>query len=356
MYPKIEIYMNKLLHNTKIIVDKCKKSGIAVAGVTKACCGSTEVAEVFMDGGVSFLADSRIENLEKISWIPLPKILLRIPMLSQTSEVVKWADISLNSHMETIERLGEEAIKQYRVHGIIVMVDLGDLREGFLPSEIELVAKKLKDMEGIKVIGVGTNLTCYGGVIPNEKNLGSLIELKNKMERILGYTLEYIGGGNSSTLHLLDRDILPKGINLLRIGEGILLGRETAFGLRIKDTYDDVFILKGEIIEVREKPSIPTGELGMDAFGNKPKFTDKGNRKRGIIAIGKQDVDIHGLIPFNQRIEVFGGSSDHLIIDITDTEYNLGDIVPFKVNYSALLGLMTSPYVFKEYINRDLEE
>ncbi len=55
-------------------------------------------------------------------------------MKSQAEDVVRYADISLNSELETISALGAEAVKQNKVHNVVLMADLGDLREGFFTS------------------------------------------------------------------------------------------------------------------------------------------------------------------------------------------------------------------------------
>jgi predicted amino acid racemase len=142
---------------------------------------------------------------------------------------------------------------------------------------------------------------------------------------------------------------MPDGINNLRLGESIVLGRETAFGEQLEGFYDDVFVVKGEIVELKEKPTVPIGEIGMDAFGNKPEFKDRGIIRRAIVAMGRQDIDPDGFRPIDESISILGGSSDHTIIDVTGSKriYQVGDVVSFKVDYGCLLRAMTSPYVEK---------
>ncbi len=350
-YPKVEVDLNKLKHNVSVLVNLCSKNGIDVAGVTKVFCGNPKIAKAYVDGGVKYLADSRIENLIKLKDIDLPKILIRIPMISEAEEVVEYADMSLNSELETIKALSKASIKKGKTHKIILMVDLGDLREGYFnEEELYDVVEQILSMDGVKLIGLGTNLTCYGGVIPSEDNLGRLVRISNRIKEKYNVDLEIISGGNSSSLHLLIKGKRIDGINMLRLGEALVLGRETAYGNKIEDTYDDCFQLLTEIIEIKEKPSVPIGEIGMDAFGNAPTFVDKGIRKRMICAIGKQDVDIDSIIPIDENITILGASSDHLILDGTDSsvDYKIGDIVRFNLTYSSLLKVMTSEYVKKE--------
>lgn len=354
MNPRIDIHLSKLKHNTKIITDLCKEKGIEVAAVTKGFSGISEIAQAYVDGGARYLADSRIENLKKLKDISIEKIMLRLPMTSQIEETVAYADISLNSELETIVALNNAAEKLGKIHKIIIMVDLGDLREGFFDEvELEDALLKMKKLQNIKVIGVGTNLTCYGGVIPDETNLGKLVEYGEKIEKVLDTKLEIISGGNSSSFHLLEQDRIPKKINNLRLGETLLLGREAAYGELIENTHHDVFQLVAEIIEIKDKPSHPIGTIGRDAFWNIPVFEDKGIMKRAILAVGRQDTAGASIEPVDKNIDVLGASSDHLIIDIThcDREYKVGDEIRFNVGYGAMLALITSEYIHKNMID-----
>lgn len=352
-YPKVEIDLNKLTHNVKTMVELCNKYGITVAGVTKVFCGHPKIAKAYVDGGVAYIADSRIENIIKLKDFNIPKILLRLPMISEADKVVEYTDTSLNSELETIKALSKEALRKGRSHNIILMVDLGDLREGYYnEKEIYEAVEHIIKMNGVKLVGIGTNLTCYGGVIPDADNLGRLVKLSKDIENRFDVDLEIISGGNSSSLHLLMDNKPIEGINNLRLGESLVLGVETAYGNRIDDTYNDVFKLTAEIIEVKHKPSVPTGEIGRDAFGKVPTFVDKGIRKRIICAIGKQDVELDAIFPLDEGLSILGGSSDHLILDGTDsqTDYRVGDKVHFKLSYGGILRLMTSEYVKKEIV------
>ena len=185
--------------------------------------------------------------------LELPKLLLRLPMISRVGEVVKSANISLNSETNTIRALSDAAISQGKVHKIILMVDLGDLREGII-NETELFATVSAAIrfKGISLIGIGTNLSCYGGVIPTKTNLASLVRQKKALESRFGIQLDVLSGGNSSTLYLIEEGDIPEAINQLRLGESIVIGRETAFGRHLKDTYIDCFRLIAEIIEIKE--------------------------------------------------------------------------------------------------------
>ncbi len=348
-YPALIISKDKLYHNANSIISKCHQNNIKVAAVTKVFCAESSITEIILDAKPDFLADSRVENLKKLEKYDIPKMLLRIPMISQVDEVVKYADISLNSEIETIFKLNDAALEQYKIHNILLMIDLGDLREGIWYKNFIEYIEPIFKLKNINIIGIGINLTCYGGVIPKPENLSQLLDFANDIEKKYGKKIEIISGGNSSSLYLVYENKFPAGINQLRLGESIVLGRETAFGNPVPDTYDDAFKLVAEIVELKEKPSVPIGEIGMDAFGNKPTFVDKGIIKRAICGIGKQDITLDGIIPYDNKIEILGGSSDHLILNVSNSQlnYKVGDKIEFKLTYGGLLAASTSNYVNK---------
>lgn len=351
-FPKLIVNYELLKNNVKSMVELCESKGIKVAGVTKVFCGNPHIAKAYVEGGVSFLADSRIENLQRLKEFDLPKIMLRLPMISEAEKVVEYADISLNSEIETIRALSEKALEKNRIHKIILMVDLGDLREGFFDEgDLFKAVEKILALKGVKLIGIGTNLTCYGGVIPSMEHMDRLNRLKREIEEKYNIELEIISGGNSSTLHLLAANDL-QGINNLRLGESLVLGTESAYGQQMEGTRNDAFKLQVQIIEVKEKPSVPIGEIGRDAFGQVPTFVDRGVRRRILCAVGKQDVDLDSLYPVDKGLVILGASSDHLILDGSDSEinYKVGDIVEFTMHYVCLLRAMTSEYIKKELI------
>lgn len=354
MYPRLLINLNKIEHNLQVITDKVTDSGCSIMIVTKVVCADSEILKIVeKNNKVKYLADSRIENIITYNNTKKEKVLIRIPMKSDVERVVKYSDISLNSEIETIKLLNKEAIKQSKCHKIILMIDMGDLREGLFFKNIDKIYSVVDEILGlsnVKLCGVGVNLTCYGAIIPTEENLGGLVELAEKIENKFDIKLDIISGGNSSSLHLIDKNKLPKKINNLRIGEAFYLANETAYSNKIDNMYDDAIKIQAEIVEIEEKPSMPIGMSGVDAFGKKPVYDDIGIIKRAIVAIGKQDIDGDSLKPIDSNISILGGSSDHTILDVTKCNYSVGDVISFIPGYSSVLKSFTSKYVSREYV------
>ncbi|WP_459128864.1 alanine racemase [Guggenheimella bovis] len=345
MYPRIVIDKEKYRQNVRMMKEKLAKKGIALAAVTKVFCAEPALVDVLVEEGVDYIADSRIENLKKVG--PRAKrLLLRLPMLSQVEEVVAHSEMALVSEVETLIALEMAAKKLQKKYEVLVMIDLGDLREGVLEKDVDSFFSILPKFENLSIKGIGTNLTCFGGILPTKEALTRLLDVKKHVEATYHLELPIVSGGNSSSLYLLDEDGIPEGINLLRLGESLVLGNDTALLCPIEGLHRDIFTLEAELVEMKTKPSKPWGKQGADAFGNFVTFEDKGPMKRGILAVGKQDVNFSGLTP-RENVECIGSSSDHLLLDLKMGDYHLGDIFTFDLDYGALLQLMTSPYVEK---------
>ena len=351
-YPCINIHLDTITQNAKNLVSASKKYGVFPTGVTKLACAYPQVGQAILNGGIRILADSRVQNLKKLRHLQAETMLLRIPAISDVSDVVRYADISLNSELETLQALSIEAIKQQRIHQVILMHDMGDLREGaFYQEETLALARQVITLEGLKLVGLGTNLACYGGVEPSVDNQKQLIALAQQIEQEHQIHLMYLSGASSAGLPLMLSGSLPQGINQLRLGASILMG----IGLNddpIPNTRQDTFDLSAEVVEIKVKPSVPTLSTALDAFGQRPEFIDRGLRKRAICAIGKQDIDIDQMTPKDSNIIVIGGSSDHLILDITDCDdnYHIGSLIDFELSYGGVLQCMTSEYITKHFI------
>ncbi|MCQ1528991.1 alanine/ornithine racemase family PLP-dependent enzyme [Lutispora saccharofermentans] len=352
--PLLEIDLAKIKYNAQRIKDFCEKSDIDICIVTKGFCAELPIVEALIEDGHNFFGDARIQNIAKIKreFPDVKYMMIRIPKISEAEEVIRYADISLQSQLEVIKAYSDKAKSMGKVHSIILMIDVGDLREGVMPENSGALVEDILAMNGVRLIGIGTNVGCYGGILPTVENAKILVNLRDSLEKAYGIELPIISGGSTCALKLLREGKLPKEINNLRIGEAVILGEDSTNGLFIENLHRDAFILKAEVVELRQKPSVPMGRSGYDAFGNQPVFLDKGIRKRAILAIGRQDVRIEALAPVSEGMEILGGSSDHLIVDVTDSKEKVepGSLIAFRCAYSAVLSLTTSPYVEKVFM------
>ncbi len=288
-YPYLTIDLDKIEHNARTIVGLCRQHGIFVTGVTKGVCGNPAIAEAMLRGGVISIGESRIENIRRLlaANVCAEIMQLRLPPLSSVDEIVAVADVSLNSELVVLKALSDSAVRQGRVHEVIVMVELGDLREGIVPHDIHALFEAALRLSGVRIVGLGTNLACFAGVVPSESKMTKLVELASELETTFSLTFSWISGANSSGLDLIASGRMPNKVNHARIGEAILLGRETMHRRPLPDTYQDAFELHAEVLELKVKPSIPVGERTQDAFGGQTAFVDRGERLRALLNVGR---------------------------------------------------------------------
>lgn len=350
----VTVDLRKIAENTRRVVDAL--GGREVVGVTKVTCGSPEVARAILAGGASGIGDSRLENLAglRAADISAPLWLLRSPVPDLAEETVRFADVSLESEMDTVEALDAAAERLGKRHAIVAMVDLGDLREGMMPADLPGFVEHAEALPNVELLGIGVSLTCYGAVVPDADNLGELVRLTEAAEAAIGRRL-LISGGMSSSLEALVAGMLPTRVDNLRIGESILLGVSTVTREPILDLHTDAIVAWAPVIECYRKPTMPRGAIAQDAFGGKPSFEDRGERLRAICAIGRQDIVPEGIVPVDPRVVVLGGSSDHLVLDVDDLPRapRVGDAIEFLPNYAATLRLFTSPYVDKVWVGAE---
>jgi predicted amino acid racemase len=344
--PRIEIDLEKIHHNACTLVKRLAHRGISVTAVTKATPGSAEIATSLLRAGVSAIGDSRIENIEamRLARVSAEMTLIRSPMLSQVERVAMHADVSFNTEIEVIRRLSQEAQKRHRTHGVVLMVELGDLREGIMPGDLIETVRETLRLPNIQLKGIGTNLACRCGVSPDAGNMAELSALAELIETTFDLKLEIISGGNSANLEWALSGAETGRINNLRLGEAILLGCETLHRQPINDLFTDAFTLVAEVIETKVKPSQPSGTIAQTAFGEATPVIDRGLVTQSILAIGRQDTDPDGLLP-PSGIEIMGASSDHLVLISDNRDLTPGSEVTFQLNYSALVHAMTSPFI-----------
>lgn len=352
--PRIEVDLEKIRHNTRYLVQRLGHRGIVVTGVTKAVCGHPDIARAMLDGGVTGLADARIENIEwmRRSGINCPMSLIRTPMLSQADRITQGCSSSYNTELDAIQLLASSARRADTVHGIILMVELGDLREGVMPGDLEDITRKVMSIPGVALKGIGTNFACLSGIAPDAQTMAAFSSLANEIERACGLVLETVSGGSSANLPwALDAGNAGR-VNDLRLGEAILLGVDPVSGSRIDGLYTDAFTLVAEVIESKVKPESGKWLAVKPELAHVPTVSDRRQIRQSILAVGYQDTDIDGLsLPMG--LTLIGATSDHLVVETADLCLAIGTEVSLQPNYSALMRVMNAPNVEKIIRSRD---
>lgn len=349
IYPRLKVNVDAFRNNFRIIDGICRDAGIENVFVCKGADGMKELVEAAVLEGAGVVGSSRIEHFADLGmdWKKAEKLLIRIPSEAEAEDAVKWTDISLNSDLKVLRALDREAERQGKIHGVILMVDLGDLREGFWDEEeyLEAVRTVENELGSLRLDGIGTNLGCYGSVLATEDKMERLAVIAEKGEKEAGHRFRYVSGGGTTSLPLVIKGKMHEKINMLRIGEAVLSAKdlsEKPYCCNPEGMRKDVFILETQLAEVKTKPSVPVGEIAVDGFGFTREYEDRGIIRHGIVCAGKLDyIYPEMLIPLQKGVEVLGASSDHTILDLTgaDREYETGDVLGFALPYANMAAL-----------------
>ncbi len=352
---RLVINLEAIRHNAQLVLELCSSRGLRLTAVTKGVLGDPVIVRQLIQAGVDTLGDSRLRNIMRMraAGIRAEFHLLRAPSPQEIPEVLSLADVSYHSEVEVVRLLARAAESRGSTHRVVLMVEVGDRREGLMPTEVLAAADAVMKMKGVQLYGLGMNVGCISGVLPSPANMGLVAELAREIEAQLGQRLELVSGGGSLVIPLLLEGKVPAGITHLRMGTAIWLGDYNTWDHPVPGARHDAFELVAPVIELKWKPSLPEGEVGLDAFGRRPAFEDRGPMLRAICALGRQDVYVEGIQPRLSGLRVVAASSDHLILDATAARcpVRVGQEIPFRVNYAALLFAMQSCCVVKEYVD-----
>lgn len=353
----IELYKDKLKKNYQFLDNLFKQNDIEWAVVSKLLCGNEKYLKEVIDLGAKEICDSRISNLEAIKKIDpsVQTVYIKPPAKRSIPRLVKYADASFNTEYKTIKWISDEAVKQNKKHKVIIMIELGDLREGVMGDHLMDFYESVFNLPNIEVTGIGANLNCLYGVMPSEDKLVQLSLYEQLIEAKFNRKIPWVTGGTSVVIPLLFRKQVPDGINHFRIGETLFFGLDLFTQEVVPGMEGDVFKLHSEIIEITEKPKIPIGYMEANPSGETFEINEDDYGKtsyRAILDIGLLDVSGDFLIPDDESIEITGASSDMLIVDLGESseKYKVGDLVSFKLKYMGALGIFNSDYIEKRVV------
>lgn len=355
----ITLNSHKLKYNYDYLNNLFEVNNIEWSVVAKILCGNETFLKCLLQVCNKDICDSRLTNLKQIKKLNpnTQTVYIKPPAKQLAAEIVKYADVSFNSEIETIRALSSEAVSQNKIHRIIIMVEMGELREGIMARDLSRFYGNVRSLPNIEVIGVGTNLNCLNGILPDEKKLRKLKRYKMIVEDTYDVTLPYISAGSSVTIPLIYQNQIPDGINHFRIGESLFFGTDVFNDGMISPMYQDVFTLTAEIIEIQEKPKVPAGTSGTNLTGKTPVHKKSDATKtsfRAIVDVGILDIETNHIQPINKHVRIIGASSDMMILDVCDNSGNfrVGDKIDFNIDYLSAMRAMNSEYIDKHVENK----
>lgn len=356
------IHRKKILDNITKLSQYLADKGIEWSLTTKVLSGHRKILEAILDTPemqkIHSLADSRLSNLEVIKKISPETVTMYIKptAIQYAKKVVEVADISLNTSFETIQALNQEAQKKEKIHRVIIMIELGELREGVMRDDLVDFYRKCYELSNIKIIGLGTNLGCMYGIEPTFDKLLQLALYKQLIEALFSRKIELISGGSSITLPLIGKKKVPKAVNHFRIGEAIFLGDSPLNGKKFRNLSTEAFEFQANIIEFEQKDNEPDGVISEGNVGHAEKLEMKTGSFKAILDFGVLDVNPDDIFPKDSNVRFIGTTSDMTVYDLGKLDarrkrkYNVGSKIKFHPNYMAVARLMNSKFITKRII------
>lgn len=336
--------------------------------IAKVLCGNKDALDIILNDpkikSLHSIGDSRISNLAAVKEVrpDITTMYIKPPAVPLVPEVIEVADISVATSKETLDALEAECRKQNKIHRVVIMIELGELREGVLRENLVDFYEHIFNLEYVEVIGIGTNLGCMYGIEPTYDKMIQLSLYKELLEAKFHKNMELISGGSSITLPLVESGRLPKNINHFRIGEAVFFGTSPLDEKQFMDLETDIFVYNGNVIELEEKERVPDGVLtgghvghtgGSDSSDTEEKL------KKLILDFGILDVDIDDLKPKDKRLNFVGTTSDMTVYELLKKKkekevYTVGSKVEFEASYMGIAKLMNSNYIEKKIIHNDM--
>ncbi len=324
--------------------------------VMKVLAGYTDYLAPILQGldlkSMVGVADSRLTHLVHLKKM-MPRLStwqIRPPVLQNVDLVAEFVDVSCNSSIDTLTALNKAAKRKGKSHQVIIMVELGENREGVLQSELPDFFDKAINLSHLKILGLGANLGCLHGVEPTYEILIQLLEYKKTFENQYGINLPLISGGSSVNLPLIEENTLPPEINHYRIGEAAFFGTTPYNGLVFGALNTDNFTFHTSVLEVYSKDMEPTEALVPSAVGDTfvpPLMTQDG--LQAILDFGLLDVDSKNLKPWNPNQTILGSTSDMTTLYAPEGKVKVGDDLVFIPDYMGVAKLMVSGTIKKSF-------
>jgi ornithine racemase len=331
--PRLEIHLDKVFQNAEFIVKKLGVLGIKTVGITKGCAGDLSIAGAMISAGVAAIGDSHFQNIVKLKQggVNFPFWMIRNPLSKQLSQIIENTEISFNSETSTIQRIADQNALSNSSHQVVIMVEVGDLREGIYPKDLGKFLNGLNTTARNSIAGIGATLGCLTHDQPARQHLELVTEAADMFKRHLGRPPQIVTLGGSCLIPLmLENPNLLRGVTHLRVGEAILLGMD-GLGNQIDGLHQDAIELVAEVIEVHDHP-----KLGKDA-------------REVAVGVGYQDMDAPDTqVTSILESKIIASTSDHTVLSCpSDMDVKVGAEVHFRLSYKAMLRAFISPYVEK---------
>ena len=330
--------------NYRIIKNYLDQRGFSLTVVTKLLQSHPDLMNLLKNMEIDCVADSYPQNLKKQSFSDCWNLCISSPDVLNVT--LDNSHLSVHSNFKTIHALRDRAAKLNIVHEILLMIDMGDWREGFPIDYLKNNIEWFADLKPLSLRGIAINLSCFAGVKLQKHHLQELIDIAHLIREKQSFNL--LSLGNSAAIPFIegwDSKSMKLWDNIdwnLRIGEALFCGTLPGTSTSILGL-QNVFTLRLPVVEAHHKEHVLNqNELIPNSFGKMHEPISKGYGQRVILGVGRVDLDPQYL-KFPESIECLGASSDLCILFNHGDPLEVGQVIECIPDYHAVMNLATSP-------------
>lgn len=340
--PDILLNLDALAHNAQQTLACSKQWKVDVLPVLKAIASHpAAIRELRKHGFARFGFAERTEPSLFESTQDVERVLIQLSPLSQASLVVAKFSRSFQSTPEALSGLDQAAAALGRTHEVLLMVDLGDGREGLRIDEVADVLDGARQLKNIRMAGFGATLACLGTRGPDEDVIRDMAWLRDLFVA-RGIGMPVVSAGGSIFCRWLDTNGSGP-ITEVRVGDPFLLGEDIYLRQKLPGGpfRQDVCMITAEVLEVRTRvinPGLRPVLHHADGQETLPARPASGRRARALLDIGRFHTEVGDLVCLLPGAEMVGLSSGYMVLDVTNCRNPIavGQQILFHPGYWAM--------------------
>lgn len=316
----------KVSENYSRVLSRCGNARVSLLTVLKEGVARRQLLEHFFQAGLTRVGLAHYPAFPCSIPNGVEKVLLYLTPWSDLEAVVCNYDMSLQSDPETLKRLADAAERVQKKHRVLLVVEVGDQREGSSIEEAYEMGMLIEKnhASSLDLYGIAANFACLNDCLPSSETLLQLAACKNGMEKSFQRPLPILSVGGSDVLQwLAEGNALPPEVTEIRCGTAILLGTYPHSDTTLPDAHADAITLEAEVLECRKK----------------------NGRLRAVMDFGTLDTSPQDVkLPFEGMVFA-GASSGYTVFDVTDCpgSFSTGTHVSFLLNFRSLSRAFLSP-------------
>ncbi len=362
--PKICLNRSALEHNLRIITRLASRWNFQWLPVLKMVASYPPIKNFLRANGYPVTGTADIDEYLCSGAVPTPDahVYINIAPLQRAEDVVRRFQRSAVSSREGLRAMEQAAAQTGLRHEILLMIDLGDGREGIpVGPELDSLLKSIErhPPAHARIAGIGATLGCMSGLCPDDGIMRRLIGIMKDIRNVIPSPATVsLGGSIFWNWFALHHDSFHEEIQKipgwkieLRMGDPLLVGfdmyRNTAFlGGNFRR---DVFELQAQVLEVQKKHPHKDGTYVTNGHGGHLDETCIRPRIQALLDCGILHTDVTDIKPDWPEAELINYSGNYTVFDVTKCPQRpvQGDVVRFYPGYWAVARAFRTPQTEK---------